>query len=128
MQEAGEATAKSLILLVPRLSWQWKMYPSTCVRFQEMEVQSRDSSRKWDGHNISWLLQVISEGLEPHLEARVAVCEVQFLLSTTKPLFLHGCGMRTGSSLPRRAVEGPQVMDARWGNSAILPNFEEGGG
>lgn len=53
---------------------------------------------------------------------------VQFLLSTTKPLCLHGCGMRTGSSLPRRAVEGPQVMDARWGNSAILQNFEEGGG
>eukprot|EP00434_Breviolum_minutum_P026384 symbB.v1.2.023326.t2/scaffold2128.1/size88402/4 len=42
--------------------------PFNLRRFQEMEVQSRDSSRKWDGHNISWLLQVISEGLEPHLE------------------------------------------------------------
>lgn len=59
--------------------------PFNLRRFQEMEVQSRDGSRKWDGHNISWLLQVISEGLEPHLEARVAVCECSFCCPQLNP-------------------------------------------
>ena len=38
--QEGAATSKSLILLVPRLSWQWKMYPSTCVDFRKWRFKA----------------------------------------------------------------------------------------